>query len=65
MKDTASLGQIFYDEDGAVTGGASAAKGDLSAEEVNKMLAAAQVERVAALLAKADKSVIPVGIPLP
>ena len=65
LKDTESLAQTFYAEDGAVTGGASAAKGDLSAEETTKMIKAVQVARVAALLAKADQSVIPIGLPLP
>ena len=58
-------GLIYYAEDGAVSRGASAVNGKLTAEEVNKLLAAAKINRVAALLEKADKSVIPVGMPLP
>ena len=57
--------QIYYKEDGAVSGGFSSVTGVLSAAKTSDMLQVAQVRRVAALLANADQSVAPAGMPLP
>ena len=57
--------QINYSKLGESIHGWSAADGKLSAKEATKILKSVQVRRVAALLAKADQSVIPAGMPLP
>ena len=57
---------VYYSEDGAVTGGySSEKKRELTDKEAYDMIMAPTVARVAALLAKADQSVIPIGLPLP
>ena len=56
--------QVRYSELGEVLKGHSSVHGHLSADESINMIKAAQFNRVAALLAKADQAVIPVGIPL-
>ena len=59
-----SPAEIWYSETGEILGGYSSANGKLSPEQMAGMLKAAQVNRVAALLAKADQSIVPVGMPL-
>ena len=56
---------VQYSESGEISGGFSVANGQLSASQTIKTLKAAQVNRVAALLAKSEQSVVPVGMPLP
>ena len=56
---------IVYGESGEIARGYSAEKGPLSASETIACLNAAQVRRVAALLAKSEQSVVPSGMPLP
>ena len=52
---------IHYSEDGKISGGCSVGKGKISASHAKHLIKAAQISRVAALLAKADQSVVPAG----
>ena len=56
---------VNYSESGEISSGFSSICGSLTAEETIAMLKAAQVNRVAALLEKADQAVIPSGMPQP
>ena len=60
-----SPARINYSESGCIIGGWAASVGKLDALEVEQMLKAVQLCRVADLLAKADQSVVPAGMPLP
>ena len=54
---------VEYSKKGEIVGGFSSVFGELTAEETIKMIKNAQVYRVAELLAKADQSVVPAGMP--
>ena len=60
-----SPANVYYFENGEISGGYSSEKGKLSPAKVSEMLKAAQVNRVASLLEKADQAVVPAGMPLP
>ena len=55
---------VHYRATGEIASGVSSEKGRLTAKQTIEMLRSAQVRRVAGLLAKADPTVIPAGMPL-
>ena len=63
-KEDGTPALVCYSEEGDIIAGFSSVNGDLNAEAIHKMNKAAQVFRVAALLKKADQSVVPSGMPL-
>ena len=56
---------VHYSELGEITSGILSGTGTISAAKTTEMLKSAQFRRVTDLLAKADQSVIPAGMPLP
>ena len=56
---------VNYDEHGAIISAFDSTAARISPEDVNKMIAADQVRRVAALLDKAGHAVVPSGMPAP
>ena len=62
--DDGSPSGVQYSEAGEISSGYLVGNGKISAEQVLSLNNAAQVNRVAALLAKADQAVVPSGLPL-
>ena len=60
-----SPSQIWYNKNGEITSAHSASNGLMTPEKAIELLEAAKVFRVAALLEKADQSVVPAGMPMP